>query len=134
MSRRIGGASLITKADGTSQILLTTAAIAYSHSFDLSKGVAFGLSIRAESVLGTPSVKVELQESHVQPATEGAADGNWVVPDGKSALIDNMNDQEAHIVTITPVPMTYGRLKLTGLSGHSDDSLVSAKLFIQEEV
>ena len=130
---RIGGTSPIMNADGTETILLTTAAIGYSHSFDLSKGVAFGLFIGATSVLGTPSVKVELQESYRRPTTEGAADGAWVVPDGKSALIDNMNDQEPHVVTVNPVPMTYGRLKLTGLSGHADDSLVTARLFQQDE-
>ena len=131
---RIGGTSPILKADGTADpILLTTAAIGYSHSFDLSRGVNFGLFIGATSVLGTPSIKVELQQSHQRPVTEGAADPAWIVPDGKSALIDNMNDQLAHIVVVTPIPMTYGRLKLTGLSGHADDSLVTARLFQQEE-
>ena len=131
---RIGGTSPILKADGTENpILLTTAAIGYSHSFDMSRGIQFGLTIKATSVIGTPSIKVELQEGHVRPATEGAADADWIVPDGKSALIDNMNDQLRHTVLVTPIPMTYGRLKLTGLSGHADDSLVTARLFQQEE-
>lgn len=135
MSRLIGGIQEISKADGSSGIIaVASTATVYSRSFDLSLAKFFGLWIIATSVTGTPNIKVELEEGPTRPTTEGSAETTlFVEPDGFDDLFSAINDELAHIKTIAPVPMKYGRLKITGLEGNPADTLVTAKLFLQEE-
>jgi hypothetical protein len=106
-------------------------AVAYGPYFalPLEPIAQFGAQFQAESTAGTPAIKVELECSNVAPATEGAADDNFVIPEGHSALIDNINDTDVHIVDIVPATARYARPKFTGLSGCAADAAVVTAFF-----
>ena len=135
MSKIIGGVQPVLKSDGSSEVIpVAGETTVYSRSFRLSMATFFGIWLKATSVIGTPNIKIELEEGPVVPTTEGSAETTlFVEPDGFDDIFSAINDELAHIKTISPVPMAYGRLKITGLSGNPADTLLSAKLFLQEQ-
>lgn len=106
----------------------------YSNSFLMRWVENFGVWILANSPTGTPSIKIELQESYVPPATEGSADLNYVVGDGVADVYTNLNDENAHVKSLNPVPMQYGRYKITGLAGNASDTVLTLVNFQQEMI
>lgn len=115
-----------------SQLAVVSANTVYTNSFPIGFGLYFGLWAKATSVSGTPAIKVELEESYVLPSTEGAADTNYVEPDGMSDIFSNLNDEVAHVVALSPKPMPYGRFKLTDGGSNPADSLIDLFVFVQE--
>lgn len=115
-------------------IAVASTAVVYTKAFKLEFAEYFGLWLKVNSVTGTPDIKVELEESYALPTTEGASDANWVEPDGFDDISSQINDEVAHIFTLSPVPMPYGRLKITGINANPADSIVTAFLFTQEQV
>lgn len=113
-------------------VAVASTAVVYSNSFPMRWVENFGVWIQATSALSTPSIKIELQESYVPPATEGNSDTNYVVGDGVADVYSNLNDENAHIKTLSPVPMQYGRYKITGLSANPADTVVTIVNFQQE--
>jgi len=132
----LGSALPVLKYDGSTDVIPVAGEVTvYTRSFPLFKATFFGLFAKATSVTGTPNLKIELEESWDEPTTEGSAETTlWVEPDGFDDILNPINDQLAHIKTIAPVPMTYGRYKITGLTGNPDDTTLSMKNFLQEGV
>jgi len=131
--RMIGGSVPVVASTGApGAIAVASTGTIYTKSFDMGMASFFGVFVKAASVTGTPDFKVELQESYIEPATEGAADGNWVEPDGFSDIFEEITDKLAHIKTITPIPMKFGRYKITGLNANPADCLVTIYNFVQE--
>lgn len=118
------GSSIAVASDGT----------AYSQAFELKNDVSFGLELQFASD-GYVNVKVELEQSFELPATEQAADGNYVIPDNKtdSPISEGITDELVHLSNYQPNPTPYARLKLTGLtSGNANDAstvLSKARLY-----
>ena len=128
----VGGITGFTLAAGNDSMAVPSTAVYYTNAVPIGKGVYFGLWVLASSAAGSPALQIDYEMSYKKPATENAADGNFVVPDGASSIYANLNDEVAHVKQISPVPMTYIRLKITGLSGnHATDTLLQAKLFTQ---
>jgi hypothetical protein len=75
---------------------------------------------------------VELQESYTAPSTEGSSDSNFAEPDGMDDIFATLGDQNAHIKTITPVPMSFGRYKITGIGANPADTTLQIINFMQE--
>ena len=122
---------VVSAADEVS-ILVNATAVVYTKSFKLNNGQFFGIAARATSVLGTAAVKIELEESPLPPTTEGAAETTlFVEPDGFSDIMD-ISDELMHIKAVTPIPMAYGRYKITGAGGNPADTLVRIWNFMQE--
>lgn len=132
----IGNASPVLKYDGlTATIPVAGEVTVYTRSFPLFLAQFFGIWLRATSTTGTPNIKVELQESWSEPTTEGSAEDSLMIePDGFDDIFGQVNDENAHIRTIAPVPMCYGRYKITGLTANPADTVVSIKNFLQEGV
>jgi len=131
---RLGGATKVYKSDGSpDNIVIASTAVVYTHSFPMFSGSFFGVWAKMTSVIGTPNIKVELEESWSLPTAEGSAETTlWVEPDGFDDIFAAIADELAHIKTIAPVPMTYGRYKITGLSGNPADTIATIYNFIQE--
>ena len=129
-----GAAYSVLKSDGTEDdIVVAATAVVYTHSFKMNKGVYFGVWAKLQSTLTGEDVKVELEQSYALPTVEGAAEtALWVIPDSASAIFAQINDELAHIATLSPVPMNYGRYKLTGLGSNPSDTVVKIKNFMQE--
>ncbi len=134
MSRMIGGAFKIVTAAESEDILVESDAVVYTRAFPMGYANYFGLWAKAVSVTGTPDVKIELEESYALPSTEGEAETDlWVVPDSMDPIFAQINDELAHIATVSPKPMTYGRYKITGINANPADTVVNLMHFQQEQ-
>lgn len=136
MPGMLGSSNSVLKYDGSTNIIPIAAEVTvYTKSFMLRWATYFGVWLKADSTLGTPNLMIELEESYIPPTTEGSAEtGLWVEPDGFANVFDAVADKLAHIKTITPVPMMYGRYKITGLTGNPSDTTITIENFFQEMV
>jgi len=127
----MGDVTGVTLASGSETIAIASTATVYTHYFKLSFGVAFGLWYQATSS-GTVNLKIELEESYTTPTTDGSADTNYVVGSGVSDVESALADENAHVKTLSPVPMKYARFKITGGDGNDASTTLSLKVFQQE--
>lgn len=130
-----GDVTQINDSTGAGTITTPSTAVTYSHSFKLKYGQVFGIWLKAvNGASQNANLKIQLEQGRAEPTTEGSADSNWVIADGVADIYTNLNDgatQLAHIKTVSPVPMKYGRLKITGLGSNPADSTLVAYLFSQ---
>lgn len=134
MSRMMGAESKVLKYDGSTAVIpVASGATIYTRAFDMGMATFFGIFVKATSTTGTPDIKVELQEGPILPVTEGSVDDYWTEPDGFSDIFDQINDELAHIKTISPVPAKYGRYKITGINANPADTTVEIYNFMQEQ-
>lgn len=128
----MGACNPVVTAAESADILVNAQAVVYTKSFKLNNARFFGIAARAVSSTGTAGVKIELEESPLLPTTEGAAETTrFVEPDGFDDIID-IADELMHIKTVSPVPMTYGRYKITGSATNPADTIVNIWNFMQE--
>lgn len=106
----------------------------YTKAFKLAFGEYFGIRYRGVSASGDPNLKIELEESDVVPTSEGVADSNYVEPENMADIESALTTETWHIKSLTPVPMPYGRFKITGNSGNPSDTIVNIKLVQQEDL
>lgn len=129
----IGQSSSVNNSTGAPPpITIANTTVVYSRHFRLNLAQAFGIWLQAGNGSGTANMKIQLEQSYVVPATEGAADANYVIGDNVADIYSNLNDALAHVKTISPVPMKYGRLKITGLGSNPVDATLTAYIFQQE--
>ena len=116
---------------GTS-ITVNATAVAYSHAFELPRDASFGWEFLFSSGAAV-DVQIDLEVSNNKPVTEGAADDNYKVPDGASAITSQINDEVVHFLAFAPTVAKYGRLKLTGQgSNAADTALDRARMVISK--
>lgn len=128
-----GDVRLINNASGApAPIVIPNTTTVYSQSFKLYYGQVFGVWLQAGNGSGTANMKIQLEQSRIVPTTQGAADANWVIGDGVADVYSNLNDTNAHIKTLSPVPMKYGRFKITGLGSNPVDASITIWIFDQE--
>lgn len=100
----------------TGDILVNASnAAVFSNSFPLRRGVTYAWEVTFTSP-GSVVVKVELEQGNQRPATEGATDTSWAVPDNKTAspMFSSITDTNMHSAAYSPNASAFGRLKLTG--------------------
>lgn len=104
-------------------------AVVYGASFPLPDSAVMGWWMQFTSP-GVVAAKIELEQGLERPAVEGAADGEYVVPDSiTTGMYDSINDELMHGTAYSPVVAKYARLKITGLTGNNSATLLStAKL------
>jgi hypothetical protein len=127
----IGGASVVTNGSDSATIAVNVDQIIYTSSFDMNRSDVFGVWVKATSVTGTPAIKIELEESYRKPTTEGSGDTAWMEPAAISDVVTALADETAHIYPLSPVPMPYGRYKITGTAANPADTTVSIYNFFQ---
>ena len=129
MSKLRGACTQVLISTGAAAIAVVSAAVVYTKSFELFSGEYFGLWVIGTGT-GAIDYKIELEQSYTVPTTEGSAETTlYQVTDEVSAQI---NDKVAHVLTVTPKPMAYGRFKITGLGSNPADCVLTAFKFIQE--
>lgn len=128
-----GDVRSVTKLGVESMAVASTATV-YTDSFKLKQGMYFGLWILATSAAGAPDLKIQLEQSYKAPATEGSADANYAIPEGMSDIQSSLTAETAKVQLISPVPMTYGRFKITGQGSNNADTVISMKLFQQDTI
>lgn len=110
---------------GVASIAVAAAGTAYSECFPLPEGQpSIGIEYQLTSP-GTTNVKLELQQSNVEPGTEGTADTNFVVPNDALELDDACADEVVHIKAYAPAFTRYARVKFTGLAGNDAGTVCS---------
>jgi hypothetical protein len=123
------GANIIT----LNAVNIVAAQTYYTRSIDIgSYGSNFGVFALGTSVAGAPNWTLQYEESYTPPATELAADSNWVIPNGVPALFTNRVAETAFIDEIPAVPMRYLRFKITTDAASNADSLFTIVIFIVE--
>ena len=120
------------KRDIESALAVATTSTVYSKSFNLSYGRFFALSYKATSA-GAVNLKIELEQCYEPPTTEGSADGDFAVPEGVSEIDAGLTDENQHHISVSPIPLKYGRFKVTGLAGNDASTTLELKLSTQEE-
>ena len=101
-------------------------ATVYSKSFDLTLGENFAVVLKAAGT--TINLQVQLEQSYQEPATEGAADAQWAVPNGASDIIDGLNSATIYLKSVSPVALRYARLKIITKTGNTSDVTLSARI------
>lgn len=111
---------------GASIIPVATTATVYTAVLDAGSVEYAALSYKATST-GTVSIALNIEQSFQRPATEGASDTTYVVPDGVSAITTITGTAWGHIA-INPLALRYTRFRLVGGGSNAVDSTVRLKL------
>ena len=114
-------------------IAVASTATVYSRAIELGHEVSFALWYQATSS-GNVAVQIDYEVSHTAPATEGAADSNFVIPDGVSAVVDQVTTETVHHIALSPVLAKYIRFKLTGEGANDATTTMRLKLCRMEEI
>lgn len=104
----------------------------YSNSFEIGFGTAFGIWYQAAGG-GTVALQIQLEESYKKPTAEGSSDSSWAVPSGVADIVSSLSSTILDMKTVSPVPMKYGRLKITGLTGNDNGTTLTARVLVQEQ-
>ena len=112
---------ILEGSSGDEDIAINADAVVYSRVFDLSMATNHAFECIAAGT--TVKLKIELEQGNVLPATDGAADTtNYSVPSGASDIVSSHATKTHFSVSHSPVTSKYGRLKITGLAGGSDNT------------
>lgn len=120
-----GGAGATITASG---VTVASTGVIYLQSFTLPRNVTFGWLAQFTSV-GAVDARIDLEQGWARPATEGAADSSWSVPDNKrttNALFQEITDQLVHITSFSPDATPFARIKITGLGSNNAATLLSS--------
>ena len=103
---------LLAAAEVT-EIAVASVTSVYSETFICPKDVSFGFEFKFDSD-GTVECDMEIEQGNTPPVTEGAADGNMVVPEGAGYLMENIGDKLVHVASYAPVVSNFLRAKISG--------------------
>ena len=127
----------MNKSDGTAaDTAIALTATGYTRSVKIGAGGAFCVSLLAKSPTGTPDLDVYLEQTHIDPDTiasvsEGIAASianGWVTPTGSSKVADITDKTAWHHFTVSPVALTWLRLKIDGQGANPADC--TAEIYI----
>jgi len=127
VSREVFTEDVLASDDSTS-ILVSSTDVVYTKAFSLTKGEYFALSYKATSTVGSPSLLIELQQSYALPETEGLTDANWVEPENMPDIESDLTAETQKHKSFSPLPLPYGRLKITGSATNREDTTLEIKL------
>jgi len=108
----------IESSAGVLDIAVASTATVYTKAISLNLGEYFALIYKATSD-GNVKLQIQIEQSPVLPTTEGAADDNFVIPEGFSDIESALATETQHIKALTPIALKYFRLKITGLGAPS---------------
>ncbi len=100
-------------ASGAGELAVNAVSTVYSETFICLKDVTFGFEYKFRSG-GVVAVDIFIEQGNTEPATEGAASANMVVPDGASALAADVADTDTHVTAYAPIVTNFFRLKVVG--------------------
>lgn len=95
-------------------ITVTTGDTVYTRSFDLEAVKYMAVSYKQTTVSGTPSTKIQLEQSYDLPATEGGASTAWTIPVNMSDIETTLTNTTVNHKAVSPVALPYARFKITG--------------------
>lgn len=122
------------KLAGSAQIALGATTTVYTDTYRFGDADYFALSYKV-ACTGTPSVKIEMEQSIVLPAAgnENAADDNFGVPKTIGNIETALTSKTIQHMQLSPVTLTYVRFKITENTGTVTDTVVNMWLSLQKK-
>lgn len=108
----------------------------WSNPFRQGCATSFGCMVLCQG--SNPVVQVQLEESFydlgLNSASKNSSNTNYIIPDAFPDIFPQISDTNWHLPVepLTPIPMTFGRFKINGLSGNGANTTVVIVLFRQE--
>ena len=121
----------VEQSDGSTTISITAGATVYTKAYPLRYGAYFAVAYKAASA-GAIDLTIQIEQSWTLPATEGASDPNYVIPESMADIATNLADANWHNNSISPVAIPYIRFKITSAAGVTNT--LQIKLSIQESL
>jgi len=109
---------------GLAAIAVPKNTVVYTDSIRLDGLDAFAITYSC-ACTGTPSVKIEIEQSIVVPTAENAANTNFTVPVGASDVVSNLITKTVYHKGLTLVPVQYLRFKITELTNTVTDTVMT---------
>ncbi len=100
---------------------------ATSVAVPIKSGGYFGVWYKATSAASAPDIKIEYEMSYDDTAA------NFVEPANATDIETNLTTETAKIKSLKPPPMMFLRIKVTGNAGNAADTVLSLRLFQQED-
>lgn len=114
-------------------INVASTSVNYSRPIRINYGTVFGLWYQLASSSGAPNVKIELEQSYKSPTlNDNNSDAAYVVGTGVAPIETSLSGTTAVVKSVSPVPMKYARLKITGLGSNPATTTLNVWLFTQE--
>lgn len=130
--KTIGTEKVLTSAN-SADITVNATATVYTHSFYIAMADFFAVSYTAASTLGGINLKIELEQSFQPPTTEGSSDTYWAEPTNMADVVAALTvESTIYHQSLAPVPLKYGRFKITGGAGNSTDTVLNMWISRQE--
>ena len=120
-------------SSGVTTIPVASTGTVYTKSIKISYGAYFAVSLLLSSANGTVDQIITVEQSFQPPATEGAADDNWVTPNGMSAIVTNRTAETMYHASLSPITMKYIRFVIAGKNSNNADATAQVWLHMQEE-
>jgi len=97
-------------------------ATVYSTIADIKVGQGtFAVWVKAVSDSGDPNITIQYEQSYNNDSD------NFVIPEGAPDVI-TITDEDAHVISISPVTLPYLRFKVTSNVGNPADTVVTLYL------
>ena len=121
------------KLAGEAQMALGATGVArYTDSIQFGDVDYFALSYIA-TCTGTPSIKIEMEQSIVKPVTENTADTNFGVPKRIGNIETALTSKTIQHLQLYPVTLPYVRFKITANATSPTDIVVQMWLSLQKK-
>jgi hypothetical protein len=113
---------------GAASAAVAGTGVFYSESFPIPAGDPACVFDFKFTSAGSVKCKVELEQSHVEPATEGSADANFIVPTTEAGatkvIAADITDEVLHSIAYAPVGKNFARVKITGVGANDASTVV----------
>jgi ABC-type phosphate transport system substrate-binding protein len=113
---------------GDADILVASTGTVYTDYFMIGDGEYFNVSYYIYSALGVADVTIQLEESPVVPTTQNVSNANYTIPVNMADIVTALTTESTwYHKALSPVPLTYGRFKITGIGSNQTDTIVNIK-------
>ena len=109
---------IVVSASGVVAIPVPSTTTVYTKSFPMEDGIYFDMATLGAGT--TLDIKIEFEQSHVEPVTEGAADTYW--SESITDIAANHSAKTYVHYDLSPKTAKFGRFKLTGQGANTADA------------
>lgn len=120
------------KLAGDVNIAVGAGLTVYTDSFKFGDVNEFAIAYILTAT-GTPSVKIEMQQSFFKPDIENIADSNFFIPKSVGDLETTLTSKTMQGGQLSPITAPYIRFKITDNNGGATDTVIKIWLSLQKK-
>lgn len=120
------------KLAGNANIQVPTNGTVFTDFYQFGDCDYFALSYKV-SCTGTPSVKIQMEQSIVKPTTDNIPDVNFGVPKTIGDIEVALTSKTIQHMQLSPVTISYVRFKITEQTATVTDTVVNMWLSLQKK-